>query len=562
MERFTEGALRVPRVAFPPFDELAVRRAERVRRTTALHGRFRERHLVVQLRDRGGGRRRVSREDRAVSGELAVFERHRLLRLVEHRGELEVGRELAIDRVHRVRELAPLGRVRRQRTREPAEGGSGRGDDRGHEIGHDPIVPRPLCIHRAHAFDTSSVCCAVMLRPRDRTLATPYFPVGGPVPAADLVGRETYLRRLTERLEDGQHVLISGPRRIGKTSIIIEALRRLRRRGAYTAYVDCLGATDIRGLGERLADAVLQNLSGVERSFEQAKAIAAGMQPTVKVKYEHVELALQLARETNAQRFFEGALDLAQGLAKRSGKRVVVVLDEFQAAGRLGPRVFEVMRTRFQAHRGVSYAFLGSEQGILEELFSAKGHAFYRFAVPLDLTDAGGHRFGIDPDDWLEYLRSKFAAKKMTIDDASVDRLLDATGGHPQDTMQVCAALYYLMRDAGSRSVTPDLLEVAYEQAMRELERPFALHWTELGSHKYLQQVAKRIAHRAVLYAADADGGAVPRPEVLRALAALQERGLAVRLGRGRYDFVEPMFGEYVRRLDEGLVTAGTVPSR
>jgi hypothetical protein len=401
-----------------------------------------------------------------------------------------------------------------------------------------------------------------MLRPRERTTVSPYFPVGGPVPAADLVGRESYLRRLVDRLEDGNHVLVAGPRRIGKTSIILEALRRLKRRGVHTAYVDCLGATDIRGLGERLADAILQNLSGVERSFEQAKAIASGMHPTVKVKYEHVELALELARETNAQRFFEGALDLPNALAKRTGKRVIVVFDEFQAAGRLGPRVFDVMRTRFQAHRGVSYAFLGSEQGILEELFSAKGHAFYRFAVPLDLTDAGGHRFGIDPDDWLEYLKAKFAAKKLSIDDTSVDRLLDATGGHPQDTMQVCAALYYLMRDSGARTVTPDFLEVAYEQAMRELERPFALHWSELGSHKYLQQVAKRIAHRAVLYAADGEGGAVPRPEVLRALAALQERGLVVRLGRGRYDFVEPMFGEYVRRLDEGLLAAAIVPTR
>jgi hypothetical protein len=402
----------------------------------------------------------------------------------------------------------------------------------------------------------------LLRRPGERPLTTPYFPVGGPVPAADLVGREGYLRRLVDRLEDGNHVLVAGPRRIGKTSIILEALRRMRRRGAHTAYVDCLGATDIRGLGERLADGILQNLSGIERTFEHAKAIAAGMQPNVKVRYEHVEIALQLARETNAQRFFEGALDLPQALAKRSGKRVVVVLDEFQAAGRLGPRVFDVMRARFQAQRGVSYAFLGSEQGILEELFSAKGHAFYRFAVPLDLTDAGGHRFGIDPDDWLEYLRAKFAAKKMTIDDASVDRLLDATGGHPQDTMQLCAALYYLMRDASLRTVTGEILEVAYEQAMRELERPFALHWSELGSHKYLQQVAKRIAHRAVLYAADADGGAVPRPEVLRALGALQERGLVVKLARGRYDFVEPMFGEYVRRLDEGLVASHTVPPR
>src|SRR5437867_12872847 len=94
-----------------------------------------------------------------------------------------------------------------------------------------------------------------MIRTRDRTLATPYFPVGGPVPAADLVGRETYLRRLIERLEDGQHVLISRPRRIGKTSIIVQAPRRTRRHRAYTAYVDCLGETDIPGLGEPLAAA-------------------------------------------------------------------------------------------------------------------------------------------------------------------------------------------------------------------------------------------------------------------------------------------------------------------
>src|SRR5881409_213416 len=84
---------------------------------------------------------------------------------------------------------------------------------------------------------------------RERAPVTPYFPVGGPVPAADLVGREAYLRRLVDRLEDGNHVLVAGPRRIGKTSIILEALRRLKRRGAHTAYVDCLGATDIRGLG-------------------------------------------------------------------------------------------------------------------------------------------------------------------------------------------------------------------------------------------------------------------------------------------------------------------------
>jgi len=183
-------------------------------------------------------------------------------------------------------------------------------------------------------------------------------------------------------------------------------------------------------------------------------------------------------------------------------------------------------------------------------LRNGHGHVGSRAAKS---ATAGGHRFGIDPDDWLEYLRTKFATKKMTIDDASIDRLLDATGGHPQDTMQVCAALYYLMRDAGLRVVSAEAIGVAIEQSLRELERPFALHWADLGKGKYLQQVAKRVAHGAVLYASDG-AGSVPRAEVLRALAALQARGLVTHLARGRYEFVEPLFGEYVRRLDEASV--------
>ncbi|MHB8631316.1 MAG: AAA family ATPase [Candidatus Limnocylindria bacterium] len=386
-------------------------------------------------------------------------------------------------------------------------------------------------------------------------LPAAYFPLGGPVPPADLVGREGYIRRAAARLADGNHILIAGPRRIGKTSVLLEVLRRLRRKGLHTAYVDCMGATDLRGLGERLADAVLENVSGAERSFEHARAVAAGLRPTVKVRYEQLELALELAREKNASRFFDGALDLPRALAAKTGRRVIVAFDEFQAVGQLGPRVFDLMRTRFQAHRAVSYAFLGSEEGILEQLFSGKGRAFYRFALPLDLADAAGHRFGIDPDDWLSYIREKLGERKLAIADGDIDRILDATGGHPQDTMQVCAALYYLMRDAGLRVVSAGATGVAIEQALRELERPFALHWADLGKGKYLQQVAKRIAHRAVLYASDGTG-AVPRAEVLRSLAALQARGLVAHLARGRYEFVEPLFGEYVRRLDEASVVS------
>ena len=77
-----------------------------------------------------------------MAGELAVLECHRLLCLIEHGGELEIRRELAVDGVHRVCEFAPLGRIRRQRSREPADQSCGRGNDGSDDVGHDVIVPR------------------------------------------------------------------------------------------------------------------------------------------------------------------------------------------------------------------------------------------------------------------------------------------------------------------------------------------------------------------------------------------------------------------------------------
>ena len=386
----------------------------------------------------------------------------------------------------------------------------------------------------------------------------PHFPVGGPVPAEDLVGREPYMRSTAARLGEGEHLLIAGPRRIGKTSVILEVLRRLRRKGAVTAYVDCLGATDVRGLAERLASSLLASLEGKEGALEDALAIASGLRARGRVRYEHLDLLLPLVRETSAQRAFEAGLDLPRTVAQRTGRRVVVALDEFQASGRLGPRVFDVMRSRFQAQRGVAYAFLGSEEGILAQLFAEKGRPLYRFAVAHDLAEAGGHRFGIDPADWHAYLTRKLRQKRIAIAEPDVDRILDATGGHPQDTMQVCAALYHFMREQDLRAVTAELVAIAYEVALRELERPFALHWTDLGGQKYLQAVAKRLARGEAQYAARPEDD-VPRAEVLRAVTSLRARGLVVRTGRGRYEFLEPMFAEYVRRLD---AVAGIVPSR
>ena len=57
--------------------------------------------------------------------------------------------------------------------------------------------------------------------------------------------REVELRLLRERVENGTHTLLTAQRRMGKTSLVRELLRRLNEEGEFaTVFVDWEGAMD------------------------------------------------------------------------------------------------------------------------------------------------------------------------------------------------------------------------------------------------------------------------------------------------------------------------------
>ena len=56
--------------------------------------------------------------------------------------------------------------------------------------------------------------------------------------------RESDLAALAERVRDGTHTLVTAQRRMGKTSLVRELLRRLKEKGKFeTVFVDVEGAS-------------------------------------------------------------------------------------------------------------------------------------------------------------------------------------------------------------------------------------------------------------------------------------------------------------------------------
>ena len=64
--------------------------------------------------------------------------------------------------------------------------------------------------------------------------------IGQPVAGDDLYGREYELDRLWEQLEQGEHILMLAPRRVGKTSLMLE-LENAPRGGWDVINVDVQG---------------------------------------------------------------------------------------------------------------------------------------------------------------------------------------------------------------------------------------------------------------------------------------------------------------------------------
>ena len=145
----------------------------------------------------------------------------------------------------------------------------------------------------------------------------------------DLYGRENEINRVWERLEQGEHILMVAPRRVGKTSLML-SLRNAPRKDWDVFYIDVQG-------GEGPADcvaAILASLAASPRYRRQLEAVPfqqalrdalRRLSATVETDLLRVELKSALGGEWRVV-----ADRLRARLIGLSGtRRILIIVDEF-----------------------------------------------------------------------------------------------------------------------------------------------------------------------------------------------------------------------------------------
>lgn len=366
------------------------------------------------------------------------------------------------------------------------------------------------------------------------------FKYGQLVSGGDFCPRPKLLKELRNFITSGQNVVIQGERRIGKTSLICEAVRRLRTNKML--YVDLLEIKTSDALCKRLAKAMI-SLEHQAGFLEKILKKLSQLRPTVSIDpltgqpAISVDPAVQLKPES-----IEGLLDLIASMHKR--KTLVIVLDEFQDILNLkdSQEVLAVMRSRIQFHKKIPYVFAGSIRNKMSGIFNDPDSAFFKSAIPFDVGPLSRDKFAV-------FIQGKFSVGKRSIDADTMEKIFDIAVDVPGDVQQLCEALWEITsyKDKITEHHIPNALKLIYAREQKGYET--ALVQLSAQQLKCLVGLAK-MGGQAPQSRAFLEGVGIRLPaSVKKAINRLQKLKIVFEHGR-EYRFVNPFFGAWLRNRD------------
>jgi hypothetical protein len=376
------------------------------------------------------------------------------------------------------------------------------------------------------------------------------FPTDDPVQPDLLIGRGSDVEDLASRLEAGTHLVLAGPRRIGKSTVALAALSRINSTETYTAHVDLWDHEDLHSLTKALAQSILTNRGPVAKALGRARAsgrelrelLPTGVMATLRTHLgEDVELAWTAPSDGRASPPGLGTtIALAQRIAERDKQRIVLFFDEFQdiatSPHRFGdPDVMsKQLRAQLQRSPLVSVLFAGSMEHLMRDLFGPARRALSQFGNFHELSP-------ILPGEWEDGIATRYRELDIQATREAVSDIVSLGEGHPRTTMLIAReTLTVSLTRPQTRAVELGDVRGGYELAMQadRLRHEEIIERLRSTAHAY--PIALRVARGQHPYSGTASSAA------RRALTMMEKSGIAERRGRGDWIIAEPLLRAYL----------------
>jgi hypothetical protein len=290
--------------------------------------------------------------------------------------------------------------------------------------------------------------------------------------------RKDEIAELKADVRNGQDVVVFAPRRFGKSSLVWRASQELVREKVLVASVDLMTTPTPAKLAEKLARAIHDDVATpLVRAKDRLRVFAdLRVTPTVSIDPESAQVSFRFdvgERGEDIDATIERLLELPAELAADRGRRVALVLDEFQEVTEIAPRLPRLMRAVFQQQPDVAHVYLGSKRHMMRRIFSDVNEPFWRSAKQVELGVIAPARF-------RAYIRRQFDRTGRVVAPDGVAAILDATGGHPYATQELC---YFAWQETPPEGRCDEArVADALAKVLRSEHAHFSLLWERASS--------------------------------------------------------------------------------
>ncbi|MFV9691138.1 MAG: AAA family ATPase [Desulfobacteria bacterium] len=299
------------------------------------------------------------------------------------------------------------------------------------------------------------------------------FVYGETVSGDNFCDRAREIKELVADIKNGQNVIIFSPRRYGKTSLIKQALRKVKAQGILTFYIDLYPAISKRKFIEIYAGAISAGIpGGVRQVVKRIKEYLPRIIPKVVMDDQAFHLEFEFDRTGSISPNIDDLLCAVNKEADRQNKSGVVVLDEFQEIANFDDDEIErKMRSVFQNHRNVSYIFMGSKTHLMRDIFNNPNRPFYKSGKHFPLGK-------IDQKELSLFAKKKFLNQDIVIGYNELNSILNNTECHPYYFQMLCNVLWELCMD--SRMITEADIGKALDILFSRESSTYIAMWEEL----------------------------------------------------------------------------------
>lgn len=293
------------------------------------------------------------------------------------------------------------------------------------------------------------------------------FVFGVSVSDYNFIGRKEEIRRLKMNFEEGINTILISPRRWGKTSLVKKVCEVVDRKKVIPVFVDIFKCKTEYEFYNALAEAVLkQTASKAELWMDNARDFIARLSPKISFSPEpnsEFALSLGISPKTHAP---EEILSLAEEIAQKKQKRIVVCIDEFQQIGEMADSVSIQTRLRsvWQHQRLTSYCLFGSKKHTMMNVFQKRNMPLYQF---------GDFKFldKIPTETWVEYIVQHFKDRQRTISTEQAAKICQLVDNYSSYVQQLSWLVFSLI-DEG-QVVTDEHLKQGVKDLLNSQEQLF-----------------------------------------------------------------------------------------